>query len=118
MRLFPVVLFLSLGCRSLSPPVAGPAPVTFQHTFGADTLGKVFTKNKGAWEPVADGVRGHALPDEHHHAAIAHKMSHHDATVELSFRYEGARLVGVWMNTSKNGQAEHVCRIAIQPGRL
>jgi hypothetical protein len=118
MRLPLVALILSVACRSASPPAAGPVPVTFEHTFGADSLGKAFSKGKGAWEPVADGLRGHALPEEHHHATIGHKMAYHDATIELSFRYEGASLVGVWMNTTKNGQGEHVCRVAVQPDRL
>ena len=104
----------------MSPLCAADAPATLLAQPDKEILSDALTKDakaaewkvaKGKWERTADGIRVEELPADNHGAAGRVPMKLQDFVAAFEFRLDGAKVVSLSINDSK----EHVARVMITP---
>jgi len=88
---------------------ADRGPVLFQEDFSGSTLPAGWAGKPGKWEMTGDAVKVSEVPEDKHAAVRRHPLQYHDAVIEFSFQFDGARMVAM----SLNNKGGHVCRLII-----
>lgn len=82
----------------------------FEDGFDGPALAKEWTGNKGRWL-IEDGrLKAAEIAADMHHPARGRKVEHRDVVLQLRFRLQGAKWLGVGFD-----HKEHVCRAIVTP---
>lgn len=90
------------------PIMVKKGKLLFEEPFSEESFKKNWQGNKGRWT-VEDGrVKAAEIPADKHHQARGHKLVHRDVVLQVAFRLEGAKWLGIGFD-----HAEHVCRAIV-----
>jgi hypothetical protein len=88
--------------------------VIFSDDFSGPTLAQGWAGKPGKWEMVDGAAKVSELAEDKHAAVRRHPLQYHDAIFELSFEFDGAKVVAL----SINNKGGHVCRLIATPNGM
>src|SRR5581483_5590216 len=88
--------------------------VLFSDDFSGSTLAKGWMGKPGKWEMADGAAKVSEMPEDKHAAVRRHPLQYHDAISELSFEFDGAKMIAL----SINNKGGHVYRAMVTPKGL
>ncbi len=85
----------------------------------AASYARNFNEGKGMWT-LADGrLTGASIPADQHDAGVSHLGRHHDAAIQVVFRFDGAKQIKVnFIKRNAVNEREHVSQVRVSSTTL